>query len=56
MFKKSKNQETVNPAEEKAPKTRKEDIKHGADLIALVATVVSTAISISDVVTAMKKK
>lgn len=56
MFKKSKNQETVNQAEEKAPKTRKEEIKNGADLVALVATVISTAISISDVVASIKKK
>lgn len=56
MFKKSKNQETTNPVEEKAPKTRKEEIKHGADLIALVATIVSTTISITDVVSAMRKK
>lgn len=56
MFKSKKNQETVNPAEEKAPKTRKEEIKHGADLIALVATIVSTSISITDVVAAMRKK
>lgn len=56
MFKSKKNQETVNPAEEKAPKTRKEEIKHGADLVALVATVVSTVISISDVVADIRKK
>lgn len=54
MFKKSKNQETINQAE--APKNRKEEIKHGADLVALVATVVSTAISISDVVADIRKK
>ena len=55
MFK-SKNKKTVNQAEEKAPKTRKEEIKHGADLIALMATIVSTTISITDVVAAMKNK
>lgn len=56
MFKSRNNEATVNQAEEKAPKTRKEEIKHGADLIALVATIVSTSISISDVVAAMRKK
>lgn len=55
MFKSKKNQEPVNQ-EEKAPKTRKEEIKNGADLVALVATVISTAISISEVVANIKKK
>lgn len=57
MFKSKKNSETVNTtAEERPPKTRKEEIKHGADLVALVATIISTTISITDVVAAMKNK
>lgn len=56
MFKSKKNQDVTTNQEEKVLKTRKEEIKHGADLIALVATIVSTTISITDVVSAMRKK
>ena len=55
MFKYKKNQEPVNQQAD-APKNRKEEIKHGADLVALVATIVSTTISISDVVSEIRKK